>query len=631
MKLYGSLKELVSAVFRKNSQEITLRPNQATTYTSSRDVQLPPQDANGVLVSADSTQTITNKVLSGNTASTLINGSGTLSINSSGTVTVPNATDTLVAKATTDILTNKTINGASNTLTVLAATQLSGQVPTANGGTGVNSTATFPTSGVVVTEAATETLTNKTLDNTNTITVKDTLFTLQDNGDITKQARFELSSIGTGNTRTYTLPNNSDTVVLEAFTQTLSGKTLDQPNVTTQITMANRAETRYYETTANGTNYMALRAPTAVTANTTLSLPDGDGTSGQVLSTNGSAQLQWASAATVPAEGSVYSNGTALQTTGSFSGNANKVVGVNSGATATEYKSLATGTSGTDFAIAHTSGTVTFNLPDASASNRGAVTTGTQTFGGTKTFSAAVITGDLTVDTNTLKVDSTNNRVGIGIASPTSQLHNYIATGDVSTTTESDGTDSVVAYVLSNDTVTWVVRNNGGNSDAFEIRDATSNAQRVVISASTGGVAIQGTNSTDTAAAGYVGEFVSNTGAGGSLTSGQFRDAGTITLSAGCWDISGGVTFSPAATTNVTRFQGGIGTVTGNDSTGLTNAQSSFIVSQAASIPGNDVVYTTPVFRVNLSGSTTYYMKARMDFTVSTASASGYIRATRIR
>ena len=38
--------------------------------------------------------------------------------------------------------------------------------------------------------------------------------------------------------------------------------------------------------------------------------------------------------------------------------------------------------------------------------------------GGTATLASATITGDLTVDTSTLKVDSTNNRVGIGIASP---------------------------------------------------------------------------------------------------------------------------------------------------------------------------------------------------------------------
>lgn len=40
--------------------------------------------------------------------------------------------------------------------------------------------------------------------------------------------------------------------------------------------------------------------------------------------------------------------------------------------------------------------------------------------GGTATLASATITGDLTVDTSTLKVDSTNNRVGILTASPRS-------------------------------------------------------------------------------------------------------------------------------------------------------------------------------------------------------------------
>ena len=41
------------------------------------------------------------------------------------------------------------------------------------------------------------------------------------------------------------------------------------------------------------------------------------------------------------------------------------------------------------------------------------VVSGATTLGG-----AATISGDLTVDTNVLKVDATNNRVGIGTASP---------------------------------------------------------------------------------------------------------------------------------------------------------------------------------------------------------------------
>jgi hypothetical protein len=49
--------------------------------------------------------------------------------------------------------------------------------------------------------------------------------------------------------------------------------------------------------------------------------------------------------------------------------------------------------------------------------------------GGTATLATATITGDLTVDTSTLKVDSTNHRVGIGTVTPSSALHMRNASG----------------------------------------------------------------------------------------------------------------------------------------------------------------------------------------------------------
>ncbi len=61
-------------------------------------------------------------------------------------------------------------------------------------------------------------------------------------------------------------------------------------------TASTGAVLRLGEATANGTNYVAVQAPASLAANTTYTLPTADGTNGQVLSTNGSGTLSWATA-----------------------------------------------------------------------------------------------------------------------------------------------------------------------------------------------------------------------------------------------------------------------------------------------------------------------------------------------
>lgn len=81
----------------------------------------------------------------------------------------------------------------------------------------------------------TQTLINKTIDTTNSITQLDSKFILQNSIDPTKQAVFGLSEITSGITRTYKLPNKSDDIVCLTTIQTLTNKTLTSPSITSPV------------------------------------------------------------------------------------------------------------------------------------------------------------------------------------------------------------------------------------------------------------------------------------------------------------------------------------------------------------------------------------------------------------
>jgi hypothetical protein len=71
--------------------------------------------------------------------------------------------------------------------------------------------------------------------------------------------------------------------------------TLDTTNgtITVDGTATAPGKIRLYEDTDNGTNYIGLSSPDAVTTSIDFKLPSADGTNGQVIQTNGSGQLSF--------------------------------------------------------------------------------------------------------------------------------------------------------------------------------------------------------------------------------------------------------------------------------------------------------------------------------------------------
>jgi hypothetical protein len=119
--------------------------------------------------------------------------------------------------------------GAGTVLTLRNATSGTVALQTVTGALGTVTVSLPAATTTLVGKDTTDTLSNKTLDNTTVETVKDTNHSVVDDGDVTKIFKFQISSITTGTTRTWTVPDSSDTFVGLAATQTLTNKTLTTP------------------------------------------------------------------------------------------------------------------------------------------------------------------------------------------------------------------------------------------------------------------------------------------------------------------------------------------------------------------------------------------------------------------
>lgn len=254
------------------------------------------------------------------------------------------------------------------------------QLATSRGGTGINSSATFPASGIVA-------------------TVPSAGFVKSSGTALTSQASIGLTTDVTG-----VLPTANGGTGVNA-----SGATDGQLLIGngTGFSLGTLTGTTNQVSVTNGPGSVTLGLPqnihTAATptfGGLTIGSLTGPlkATSGVVSA--GSINLATEVTGVLP----VANGGTGLSTMGA----ANTILGVNAAGTGKEHKALSVGTTGTDFNIANAPNSVTINLPDASATNRGAMTTGAQTLVGVKTFERPALVGSVSSATGNIDALSTS-------------------------------------------------------------------------------------------------------------------------------------------------------------------------------------------------------------------------------
>lgn len=139
------------------------------------------------------------------------------------------------------------------------------------------------------------------------------------------------------------------------------------------------------------------------------------------------------------------------------------------------------------------------------------------------------------------------------------------------------------------------------------------------------GVAIHGVATNSNAAAGDIGEELSATASGVSLSNGSTAAITNLAITAGHWRVSGTVCFLNSGMTASMA----IGAIHTNN-TGL---GSNYDGTKTAVYPiqNNDTCVQVGPFPLKLSGTTTYYLNGREDFSAGSGTGGGTIRAIRVR
>jgi len=226
---------------------------------------------------------------------------------------------------------------------------------------------------------------------------------------------------------------------------------------------------------SDSSNFIALKAPATIGSDITLQLPSVAPGAGQVLKANASTPttLEWAADSATDSTKMPLAGGT-------FTGDV----------TFTGDSSNGLWDKSASAFVANLTGNVTGNVSGSAATVTGAAQSAITSLG---TLTSLGISGNLTVDTNTLHVDATNNRVGIGLTNPAVALEikGINDGGDISLLNlrnhGGDGSNVLLNFISSTDAANTAARSyikstRSGSSSSLAF--ATSNTTALTLDSS---------------------------------------------------------------------------------------------------------------------------------------------------